>query len=187
MLVNSVGAFTPPFLAHFAPRPAPPSAAIGGIPAGFGAGSLLAALNAGWITDRLGRRRVLLVAQLSTAAATAAARPCVRDSGLGDSGGCGGGAAHRAVVERQPARCAAARHADAPARRAGRVVGRLRGARPRRRRGSLAAPIDRQSSANSGRRNSSNVARSHDASTHGVIVVTVAVRAVSIAGATSPK
>jgi MFS family permease len=73
MLVNSIGAFTLPFLAYFLARDLHlRPAAIGGLLAGFGAGSLSAALNAGWISDRFGRRHVLLAAQLSTAAATAA-------------------------------------------------------------------------------------------------------------------
>jgi len=73
MLVNAVGAFTLPFLAYYLARTRhlhPTS--VGAILAAFGAGSLVAALNAGWITDRFGRRRVLLAAQLATAALTAA-------------------------------------------------------------------------------------------------------------------
>jgi MFS family permease len=72
ILVNAVGAFTLPFLAYYLVRGLHVRpAAIGGILAGFGAGSILAALTAGWLADRLGRRRVLLAAQLATAAATA--------------------------------------------------------------------------------------------------------------------
>src|SRR5579884_1949945 len=73
ILINSVGAFTLPFLAYFLARSLHLSpAAIGGILAGFGAGSLVAAVTAGGLADRFGRRRVLLAAQLATAAVTAA-------------------------------------------------------------------------------------------------------------------
>ena len=72
------------------------------------------------------------------------------------------------------------------------------GARPRVRRahgpgvrrlgeGRVARVRATQSSAKSGRKNSSNVARSQLATTAGVIAVTVAVRGTSIASATSPK
>ena len=72
MLINSLGAFTLPFLAFFLARKMHLSAtAIGAILTGFGAGSLLAAMNAGWISDRYGRRRVLLACQLATASTTA--------------------------------------------------------------------------------------------------------------------
>jgi MFS family permease len=73
MLINSLGAFTLPFLAYFLARDLHlRPTAIGGILAGFGAGSLTAALTAGWLADRLGRRHVLLGAQLGTAAVTVA-------------------------------------------------------------------------------------------------------------------
>jgi MFS family permease len=73
VVINAIGAFTLPFLAYFLSRRmnlAP--AQIGLIIAGFGAGSLIAALAAGWISDHLGRRHTLLAAQLLTAAATTA-------------------------------------------------------------------------------------------------------------------
>jgi MFS family permease len=72
-LINSIGAFTLPFLAYFFARDLHLRAsAVGGILAAFGAGSLLAALTAGWMSDRFGRRRLLLASQVATAVVTAA-------------------------------------------------------------------------------------------------------------------
>ncbi|MFD8594756.1 MDR family MFS transporter [Kitasatospora sp. NPDC059646] len=71
-LVNRLGGFVVTFLALYLTVDRGYSASYGGLVAGlFGLGSAIAAVGGGVLTDRLGRRPTLLVAQLSTAAFTA--------------------------------------------------------------------------------------------------------------------
>ncbi|MGX4738156.1 MDR family MFS transporter [Kitasatospora griseola] len=71
-LVNRLGGFVVTFLALYLTVDRGYSASYAGLVAGlFGLGSAVAALGAGVLTDRLGRRPTLLVAQVSTAVFTA--------------------------------------------------------------------------------------------------------------------
>ncbi|MFI9785930.1 MDR family MFS transporter [Kitasatospora sp. NPDC051984] len=71
-LVNRLGGFVVTFLALYLTVDRGYSAAYAGLVAGlFGMGSAVAAIGAGVLTDRLGRRPTLLVAQVSTAVFTA--------------------------------------------------------------------------------------------------------------------
>ncbi|MFD7642342.1 MDR family MFS transporter [Kitasatospora sp. NPDC059795] len=71
-LVNRLGGFVVTFLALYLTVERGYSAAYAGLVAGlFGAGSAVAAIGAGVLTDRLGRRPTLLAAQVSTAVFTA--------------------------------------------------------------------------------------------------------------------
>ncbi|MFJ5922325.1 MDR family MFS transporter [Kitasatospora sp. NPDC092948] len=71
-LVNRLGGFVVTFLALYLTHERGYSASYAGLVAGlFGLGSAIAAVGAGVLTDRLGRRPTLLVAQVSTAVFTA--------------------------------------------------------------------------------------------------------------------
>ncbi|MGW4803312.1 MDR family MFS transporter [Kitasatospora sp. NPDC004272] len=71
-LVNRLGGFVVTFLAMYLTHDRGYSAAYAGLVASlFGLGSAVAAIGAGVLTDRLGRRPTLLAAQLSTALFTA--------------------------------------------------------------------------------------------------------------------
>ncbi|GAA2123401.1 MFS transporter [Kitasatospora saccharophila] len=71
-LVNRLGGFVVTFLAMYLTHDRGYSAAYAGLVASlFGLGSAVAAIGAGVLTDRLGRRPTLLAAQLSTAVFTA--------------------------------------------------------------------------------------------------------------------
>ncbi|BAJ29263.1 MULTISPECIES: MFS transporter [Kitasatospora] len=71
-LVNRLGGFVVTFLAMYLTQQRGYSAAYAGLVASlFGLGSAVAAVGAGVLTDRLGRRPTLLAAQLSTALFTA--------------------------------------------------------------------------------------------------------------------
>ncbi|MFF4344782.1 MDR family MFS transporter [Kitasatospora sp. NPDC001540] len=71
-LVNRLGGFVVTFLAMYLTHERGYSAAYAGLVASlFGLGSAVAAIGAGVLTDRLGRRPTLLAAQLSTALFTA--------------------------------------------------------------------------------------------------------------------
>ncbi|MFD8481219.1 MDR family MFS transporter [Kitasatospora sp. NPDC059673] len=71
-LVNRLGGFVVTFLAIYLTADRGYSPSYAGLVAGlFGLGSAIAALGAGVLTDRLGRRPTLLVAQVSTAVFTA--------------------------------------------------------------------------------------------------------------------
>ncbi|MGW4384717.1 MDR family MFS transporter [Kitasatospora sp. NPDC004531] len=71
-LVNRLGGFVVPFLALYLTKSEGYSASFAGLVAGlFGAGSAVASLGAGVLTDRLGRRPTLLAAQVATALFTA--------------------------------------------------------------------------------------------------------------------
>ena len=71
-LVNRLGSFVVTFLALYLTAERGYSASYAGLVASlFGAGSAVAAVGAGVLTDRIGRRPTLVAAQLGTAASTA--------------------------------------------------------------------------------------------------------------------